>query len=165
MEIFKTDVLRKEFEKFHKEILVDVLKCGLCQKTACKSFHHKFLVSCKFCWENYCKACKTFNSAKEVLFKSLDNTEKAYVQNFRLDFLNLSAESLENHYQISKPISIAKEKTFDVKSYHKSEKNRSQVVYKKFNNCDKLNYSVKGKNAHFIRNFNLILDNIEKLLR
>ena len=100
MEIFKTDVLRKEFEKFHNEILVDVLKRGLCQKTACKSFHHKFLVSCKFCWENYCKACKTFNSAKEVLFKSLDNTEKEYVQNFRLDFLNLLAESLKNHYQI-----------------------------------------------------------------
>ena len=153
MEIFKTEVLRKEFEKFHKEVLVDVLKCGLCQKTAYESFHRKFLVSCKFCRENYCKACKIFNSAKEVLFKSLHDTGKEYVQNFILDFLNLSAESLEDPYQISKPISIAKEKIFDVKSYHKSEKNRSQVVYKKFDNCDKLNYSVKGKKCTFYKKF------------
>ena len=111
-------------------------------------FERKIL---KFCIENCCKACKIFNSAKEVLFKSLDNTGKEYVQKFILDFLNLSAESLENHYQISKPISIAKEKTFDVKSYHKSEKNRSQVVYKKFDNCDKLNYSVKGKKRTFYK--------------
>ena len=145
MEIFKTD------KKFHEEVLVDVLKCGLCQKTAFESFHRKFLVSCKFCRENYCKACKIFNSAKEVLFKSLDNTGKEYVQKFILDFLNLSAESLENHCQISKPISIAKEKTFNVKSYHKSEKNRSQVVYKKLDDCDKLNYSVKGKKRTFYK--------------
>ena len=30
MEIFKTDILRKEFKKCDKEVLVDVLKCGLC---------------------------------------------------------------------------------------------------------------------------------------
>ena len=30
MEIFKTDILRTEFKKFDKEVLFDVLKCGLC---------------------------------------------------------------------------------------------------------------------------------------
>ena len=30
MKIFKTDILRTEFKKFDKEVLVDVLKCGLC---------------------------------------------------------------------------------------------------------------------------------------
>ena len=95
--------------------------------------------------------CKTFNNAKEGLFKNLDDTEKEYAQNFMLDFLNLLAKSIENYYQISKPIS--KEKTFYVKSYHESEKNRSQVVYKKFDNCDKLNYSVKGKKCTFYKKF------------
>ena len=28
MEIFKTDILKKEFEKFQKENIVEILKCG-----------------------------------------------------------------------------------------------------------------------------------------
>ena len=59
-----------------------------------------------------------------------------------LDFLNLLKTIIRYQNQYLK--------TFDVKSYHKSEKNRSQVVYKKFDNCDKLNYSVKGKKTHIL---------------
>ena len=88
MEIFKTDILRKEFEKFQKEVLTGVLKCGLCQKTACQFWHRKFLISCKYCREINYKAYKIFNSAKEVLFKSLDNTAREYVENFIKDFLS-----------------------------------------------------------------------------
>ena len=40
---------------------------------------------------------------------------------------------------------------YDVKSYHKSNKNRSQVVYKKSDNCDKLNYSFKGQKRTFYK--------------
>ena len=108
MEIFKTDVLKKEFDKFQKEVLVGVFKCDLCQKTACERLHRKFLVSCEFCTENYCKAFKTFNTAKEILFKSLDDTAKDYVQNFIRDFLNVLPESLQEHYQIDKTICIPK---------------------------------------------------------
>ena len=28
MEMFKTDILKKDFEKFQKENLVEILKCG-----------------------------------------------------------------------------------------------------------------------------------------
>ena len=104
--IFKIDLLRKEFEKFHKEVLVDALMCNLCQKTACQLWHCKFLVSCKYCRENHCKVCKTFNSTKDLLFKNLDDAAKDYVQNFIRDFLNLSSESLQNHYQITKTVPI-----------------------------------------------------------
>ena len=37
MEIFKTDVLKKEFEKFLKENLIQILECGYCQIIACRS--------------------------------------------------------------------------------------------------------------------------------
>ena len=47
MEIFKTDVLKKEFEKFQKKNLIQILECGYCQKTTYKSWHNKFLASCK----------------------------------------------------------------------------------------------------------------------
>ena len=34
MELFKTDLLKKEFERFQNKILINVLECGLCQKTS-----------------------------------------------------------------------------------------------------------------------------------
>ena len=78
-----------------------MLNCGLCQKTACEDFHCKFLVRCKFCTEKQCKACKKFNISKDVLFKSLEDTAKEYVNNFIRDFLSLSPESLQEHYHVT----------------------------------------------------------------
>ena len=102
------------------------LNYGLCQKTACEDFHCKFLVSCKFCREEQCKACKKFNIAKDVLFKSLDDTAKEYVNNFIRDFLSLSPESLQEHYHVTTETGrIPKEKMYDVKNYRKSNTNRS----------------------------------------
>ena len=152
MEFFKTDVLRKEFEQFQKEALTGALNCSLCQKTACEDFHCKFLVSCKFCREKQCKAYKKLNIAKDVLFTSLDDTAKEYVRNFIREFLSLSPESLQEHYHVkTETVRIPKEKMYDVKSYHKSSNNRSQVVYKKFDNCNKLNYSFKGQRRTFYK--------------
>ena len=34
MELIKTDLLKKEFERFQNKILINVLECGLCQKTS-----------------------------------------------------------------------------------------------------------------------------------
>ena len=66
----------------------------------CESFHTKFLVSCKFCRQNF---CKTFEIGKE------------YIENFIKDFLNLSDQTIESSYKvIIKRILV--EKTFQVKS-------------------------------------------------
>ena len=153
MEIFTTDKLKKEFEKFQKENLVEILKCGYCQKTACQSWHWKFLVSCKYCRETFCKACHNFNIAKETLLKGLDPIGKEYIENFIKDFLCISSETLQTNYQVSEIVRVPIEKTFNVKSYHKSNKNRSQVVYKKIDNCEKLSYTVKGKPRTFYEKF------------
>ena len=67
MEIFKTDILKKEFERFQKENLIEILKCGYCQKLASESFHTKFLVSGKLCRQKFCKNCQSLNIAKENL--------------------------------------------------------------------------------------------------
>ena len=137
MEFFKTDVLQKEFDSFQKEVLTDVLKCDLCQKDACESFHQKFLVSCNFCRENQSKACKIYNIAKEVLFKSIDDSTKEYVKNFMTDFLNLLPKSLQRHYQVTKTVRIPKEKVYDVRSYHKSNKKEVKLFIKNLNNVKK----------------------------
>ena len=145
MEIFKTDILKREFERFQKENLVEILKCGYCQKTACESWHNKFLVSCKYCREAFCKPCHSFNIVKETLIKRVDPVAKGYIENFIKDFLGTSNQTLEKNFQVSEVVRVPIEKTFNVKSYHKSNKNRSQVVYRKFDNCEKLSNTIKGK--------------------
>ena len=153
MEIFKTDILKKEFETFQKENLVEILKCGYCQKTACQSWHQKFLVSSKYCREAFCKACHNSIIVKETLLKRLDPIGKEYIENFVKDFLCITSETLQTNYQVVEIVRVPVEKTFNVKSYHKSNKNRSQVVYKKFDNCEKRSYTVKEKPRTFYKKF------------
>ena len=93
MEIFKTDTLKKEFEKSQKENLIAILKYGCCQKTACQLWHQKFLVSWKYCREAFCKPCYNFNIAKETLLKGLDSIRKEYIENFIKDFFCILTET------------------------------------------------------------------------
>ena len=153
MGIFKTDILKKEFERFQKENLIETLKCGYCQKTACKSWHNKFSVSCKYCKEAFCKPCHNFNIAKKTLIERVDCVAKDNIENFIIHFLCISNQTLERSFQVSQVACIPVNKTFNVKSYHKSDKNSSQVVYKKFNNCEKHLYAVKGKLRTFYKKF------------
>ena len=59
----------------------------------------------------------------------------------------------KQNYQVGEIVRVAVEKTFNVKSYHKINKNRSQVEYKKFDNCGKLSYTVNGKPSTFQKKF------------
>ena len=95
MEMFKTDILEEEFERFLKENLVEILKCGYCQKTACESWHNRFLVSCKYCREAFYKPCHNFNIAKETLIEGADSVAKEYIENFIKDFLCISNQTLK----------------------------------------------------------------------
>ena len=151
MEIFKTVVLKKEFERFQKEDLIEVLRCGYCQKTACGFWHKLFLSSCKYCREIFCKKCPKFNIAKDLLLKNSDLTTKDYIENFIQDFLCISNKTLETHFEVVERVPI--EKSDIVKSYHKSEKNRNQVINKKSVCCEKLSYSFKRKSRIFYKKF------------
>ena len=95
MENLKTDILKREFERFQKENFVEMLKCGYCQKTACESWHNKFLVSYKYCREAFCKPCHNVNIAKEKLIKRVDPVATYYIENFINDFFCISNQTLE----------------------------------------------------------------------
>ena len=151
MEIFETDILKKEFERFQKESLVEILKCGYCQKNACQSCCNKFLVSCNYCREAFCKPCHNFNTAKETLIKGVDLVAKDYIENFVKHCLCISNQALEKNFQVSEVVRLPVGKAFNVKSYHKSEKNRSQVVYKKIDNCEKISHTIKRKTQTFYK--------------
>ena len=140
-------MLKKEFERFQKENLIEILKCEYGQTAACESLHNKFLVSCKYCREAFCKPYHNFNQAKETLIKGVDTVDT----NFIKDFLCISNQTLEKNFQVSEVVRVPVEKTFNVKSYHKSDKNRSQLVYNKFDNCEKRSYTLKGKPRTFYK--------------
>ena len=36
MELFEKNLLKKEFERFQNEELINVLECGLCQSNSCE---------------------------------------------------------------------------------------------------------------------------------
>ena len=139
-------------ERFQKEDLIETLKCGYRQKTACESFHIKFLVECKFCRQNLCKNCQSFNIAKENLLSNVDEIGKEYIENFIKNFLNFSDRTLNSNYKgITKRIPI--QKTFQVKSYVKSLKNRTQIINQTFVNCEKVKYAVKRNARTFYKIF------------
>ena len=149
MQIFRSDELKREFKRFEEQDLIKILECSYCQKTACQSF--QFLVSCKFCRESFCNNCHEFDVGRDVLLQKADEIGKDYIENFIRDFLNISAETIKLNYKVQIE-SVPVEKTFKVKSYNKSEKNRIQVINKEFKNCEKISYSFKGKQRTFYKN-------------
>ena len=93
-----------------------------------------------------------FNIAKETSTKGVDPVAKDYIENFIKDFLCISNQILEKNFQV-RLAQVPVEKAFNVKSYHKSDKNRSQIVYKKFDNCGKISNTIKRKQRTFYKKF------------
>ena len=60
-----------------------------------------------------------------------DDDGRNYLQIFIIDYFNLRDIGLKNYFKIEKSNETKERiKTFNIKVYHKSEKNRSQVVMK-----------------------------------
>ena len=155
MELFKSKFFKKEYENFKKNELLKVLECGLCMKTSCdKTVHYKYEPNCNRCKEEFCKNCKNFRIGFELFSKNTDEIGKDYLKNFISDFLNISSLSLQNFFpemQIKTIISV--EKSFTIKSYNKSQKNRDRVVNQELNNVERINYRFKRKQRKFYKNF------------
>ena len=73
MELFKTDLLKEEYERFQNEVLINVLECGLCQSFSCGKSHRKFFLGCDRCRKAWCQPCKIFNITKQTLLENLDH--------------------------------------------------------------------------------------------
>ena len=88
---------------------------------------------------------------KKALIEGVDSVAKGYIENFIIDFLCISNQTLKRNFQVSQVVCVPVKKKFNVKSYHKSDKNRSQVVYNESDNCEKLSDTVKGKSRTFYK--------------
>ena len=64
MELFKTDLLKREYRRFQNEVLINVLECGLCRSFSCGENHKKFFLGCDRCKKARCQPCIIFNIAR-----------------------------------------------------------------------------------------------------
>ena len=92
------------------------------------------------------------------MIKALDSDGREHTQNFTVDFLQISDETLNNLFKIETKLSKSRTEpeTFDVKVYYKGEKNRSQDVKETLNDRNKLEYMNKGRKPIFYKK-NLII--------
>ena len=124
----------------------------IAKNAAGESFHKKVLAGCKFCMENFCKSYQSFNITKENLLSYTDEIGKEHIENFIKDFIDLSDQTIESNYKVKiirKPV----QKNFQIKSYMKSIKNRSQVINQKVDGCEKIHYTVKGNKKKFYEKY------------
>ena len=99
LEIFKSDILKKEFDELVKKTLPEILACnyyniGFCEMQGC------FIATCRKCRTDRCGPCRVFNIQMDSLMRASREYEKKYIFNFVLDFLNISSEILKHFYNI-----------------------------------------------------------------
>ena len=152
MELFKTNLLKREYHRFQNEVLINVLECGLCQSFSHGESDKKVFLGCDRCRKAWCQPCIIFNIAKQTLLENLDREGRKYLKNFIKDFLNLSNKTLQDSFGGTK-ITLPRAQTYNVKSYHKSKKCRNQVVYRNLDDCKKIEFIVKGQKRSYYKKF------------
>ena len=131
---FKTGISQKEFKTLTEKILPLVSKCGPWGNFSCK-WHKEFLLTCSQCRDVRCSNCILLKSSISLLMKLAEDDGRDYLQNFITDCFKLSDISLKHFFNIEKSNETEERiKTFNIKVYHKSKKDRSQVVIKKTGN-------------------------------
>ena len=81
-----------------------------------------------------------------------DDDGRNYLQNFIIDYFNFRDIGLKNYFNIEKSNETKERiKTFNIKGFHKSEKNRSQVVMKTLEDRNKIQYISQRRKCHFYK--------------
>ena len=118
MELFKTDLLKREYDRFQNEVSINVLEYGLCQSFSCGGSHKKFFLRCHRCRKARCQPCRIFNIVKQTLLENLDREGRKYLENFIKDFLNLSNKTLQESFSLTK-VTLPRGQTYNVKLLQK----------------------------------------------
>ena len=92
MEIFKSDILKKEFKDLVENILPSLNECANC-RIFCYQYCSKFSINCAFCRKARCKNCMVYEQSKELLLNTGGEISKGYVANFLVDYLNMTKTS------------------------------------------------------------------------
>ena len=101
LEIFKSNILKKEFHEFVKKMLPEILACNYCNVRFCE-IHGRFIATCRKCRADGCGPCRVFNIQVDALMRTSGEHRKKYIFNFVFDFLNISNETLKQFYNSEK---------------------------------------------------------------
>ena len=121
MELFKTDILKKEYKIFVEKTILKIIDCNYCNQTCC-SMHYRFDASCKRCRIANCHNCRIFNQQLDALMKAASNETREYIYTFVRDFFAISNQSLQFFYNTNKTIEIDENNlddfTWKLRLYH-----------------------------------------------
>ena len=134
MELFKCDILKKEYKNFCNNLIAEVIKCNYCNKTSCDA-HKKFKLECNQCRQFRCRNCMAFNISKNYLMDNLDADGKNCLACFILD----------------ETIIEKRTKSHKVQTFRKREKCRGQTVYQELKDCEKINYILNNRKRRFYK--------------
>ena len=121
MELFKTDILKKEYKIFVEQTILKITDCNYCNQTCC-AMHYCFDVCCKKCRIAKCYNCQVFNQQLDALMKAASNETREYIYTFVRDFFAISSQSLKFFYNTNKKLEINEEDlsdfTWKLRLYH-----------------------------------------------
>lgn len=145
MDIFKSDILKKELKELIKIILLNLNNCGNCGIFCCKHCS-KFSVYCNLCKKAWCRYRQAFEQSKETLLNGGDEICKNYVANFIVDYFGMS-ETTAEFFNLKISDTVREKDNFIVL-------HRSKTGLKDYNvakNKDKTEYWVKERKHCFFR--------------
>ena len=82
--------LIKEYKLLINEILLNLNECKFCNKLHCKYCKKYSLLDCGICKKERCLKCLRFIRSKDILINSNNKIISDYLQNFLIDFFNVS---------------------------------------------------------------------------
>ena len=114
MDLFKTDILKKEYNDSVKRALPKIIECNYCNINCCKNHYH-YEVMCRNCRSEKCKNCQFFKQQMDALMKAAHEYTKQYIYNFLSNFFCISKESLKFFYNINSNIEVNESNFIDFK--------------------------------------------------
>ena len=81
--------LIKEYKILINKILPDLNECKFCNKLHCK-YYKQYSLDCGMCKKERCLKCLRFIRSKDILINSNNKIISDYLQNFLIDFFNVS---------------------------------------------------------------------------
>ena len=149
MELFQTEILRKEYKDFVENTLTKTLECNYCNNKCCKNHYH-FEVTCLNCRTERCSQCQIFNRQMDCLMKASNDKTKSFIYNFVINFFSLSSESLQFFYNINKKTSAEMDITdiiWKMKMYHGAKHQVTSLI-----KTLKFKYTIRKRRFMYLRN-------------
>ena len=95
--------------------------------------------------KSFFQTCHRFNISKRTLLSQANSIERDYLENYIIDLLNINQQTINSFHKEEITRIPVQKKNIQIKSYIKSNKNKTQVINQKVIDYKKINYKLGGK--------------------